>query len=157
MTNPALKENIDQIKEFISDMIPLLHKPDDTIIEEGDKGKYFYCLAVGKCSVLHKNYPNCPNEKPKMLKAGDYFGELSLIFNCRRTCSIKSQNYSTLARIEQDKFLKSSRQFILQLRNETLNYKDRYKCVKLEMLKTIDYLEVHSYDQSKIHMFYDII
>jgi hypothetical protein len=30
-------------------MIPLLHKPDDVIVMEGDKPRYFYIIAIGKC------------------------------------------------------------------------------------------------------------
>ena len=127
-------------------MIPLLHKPDDIIIEEGDKGKHFYIIAVGKCSVTHKFFPSGPSEKPKILKSGDYFGELSLIFNCKRTCTIKSMNYTTLATVETTKFKNSTGRFIENIRNESLNYKDKFKKIKLKMLKSIDYLELHSYD-----------
>jgi|TARA_B110001450_G_C17189906_1_gene306909 CRP-like cAMP-binding protein len=108
-------------------MVPVLHKPDDNIILEGEKGKYFYFIAIGKLSVTHQFFPVSPEEKPTQLLAGDYFGELSLIFNCRRTCTVKSLNYSTLAMIDQDSFVKSSRKFIMAIRNQTINYNDKYK------------------------------
>ena len=45
--NPILTENVETIKEFLKDMVPLLHKPDDIIILEGDKARYFYIIAIG--------------------------------------------------------------------------------------------------------------
>jgi CRP-like cAMP-binding protein len=71
-------------------MVPLLHKPDDIIVLEGDKAKYFFIIAIGKVNIHHKIFPQPAGEKLKSLKAGSYFGELSILFNCRRTCSIKS-------------------------------------------------------------------
>ena len=53
--NHILKDNVEQIRKFMKDMVPLLHKPDDIIILEGDKAQYFYILAIGKCSVIHQN------------------------------------------------------------------------------------------------------
>ena len=70
-------------------MVPLLHKPDDVIVLEGDKARYFYIIAIGECTVYHKNTID-QNSKPKPLYAGDYFGEIAILFNCRRTCSVHS-------------------------------------------------------------------
>ena len=36
-------------------MVPLLHKPDDIIILEGDKARYFYIIAIGNCELQHNN------------------------------------------------------------------------------------------------------
>ena len=96
--NWILKENIKEIKEFLRDLIPILHKPDDLIVQEGEKGRFFYFIAVGKCTVTFK-YFTCQKIN---LKHGDYFGELALLFNCRRSATIKSSNYTTLAKIEAD-------------------------------------------------------
>jgi CRP-like cAMP-binding protein len=137
-------------------MVPLLHKPDDIIVLEGDKARYFYIIATGIVEICHGNLQT-PNDKLKQITCGDYFGELSILFNCRRTCSVRSINYTTLARIESHKFLKSNRKFIKAIRTKTLDYKDKLKLLKLEMLKSIDYLEYHSYFDEEVRMFYDTV
>ena len=104
----------------------------------------------------HKNIQSS-NEKLKIIKSGNYFGELSILFNCRRTCSIQSHNYITLARIESSRFLKSSYKFISSIRSKTLDYADDFKKLKIIMLKQIDYMEFHSYFEEEVRMFYDIV
>ena len=49
--NSIFKDNLQEVKEFFKDLIPILHKPDDIIIKEGDKGRFFYFIAIGKCGV----------------------------------------------------------------------------------------------------------
>jgi hypothetical protein len=45
-------------------MVPLLHKPDDIIVLEGDKAKFFFIIAIGKVNIHHKILQT-PNEKLK--------------------------------------------------------------------------------------------
>ncbi len=35
----------------------------------------------------------------KILRIGAYFGEIALIYGCRRTCTVISRKYSTLAKL----------------------------------------------------------
>lgn len=72
-----------------------MRKPDDVIVQEGDDGTDFYFIAVGTCGIFHKHFPT--QSKKKLLKAGNYFGELAVLFDCKRTCTIKSIDYTTLA------------------------------------------------------------
>jgi hypothetical protein len=51
----------------------------------------------------------------------------------------------------------SSSKFIQTLRKRSIKYGDNFKKLKIEMLKTIDYLEYHSYYEEDVRMFYDII
>ena len=55
LNNSLLSNSIDTIKIFLKDMVPLLHKPDDIIILEGDKAAYFFILAIGECYTVHSN------------------------------------------------------------------------------------------------------
>jgi len=39
-------------------------------------------------------------EEVKKLKVGDHFGEIGLIYGCKRTATIKSDNYGQLAMLK---------------------------------------------------------
>ena len=45
------------------------------------------------------------NRKQKILKPGDFFGEINMIYNCKRTASVRSKNYCTLAMLEKKSFM----------------------------------------------------
>ena len=38
-----------------------------------------------------------------MLRSGEYFGEISLIYGCKRTGTVVSRKYSTLAKLTKEK------------------------------------------------------
>ena len=58
-----------------------------------------YIVAKGECSVRILNEENKMDPKEKPLRIGAYFGEIALIYGCRRTCSVISKKYSTLAKL----------------------------------------------------------
>lgn len=102
-------------------MIPTLTHPDDMVIQEGDDDKYFYLIADGKLNVLHKYFPQNPcSDKLKTLRKGGYFGEISILYDCKRSCSIKSLNYAILAKVDHHKFEKVNNNFKKHLKQKTL-------------------------------------
>lgn len=40
----------------------------------------------------------------QLLMEGDYVGEIACLFDCRRTCSVVSRNYTTLGRLKLSSF-----------------------------------------------------
>jgi len=87
------------------------------------------------------------------LNQGDYFGEVALIFNCKRTATIISTNYCTFAKIEKQLYLKSQQSFLNTVKSQTINYIDKSKKFKIKLLKQIEYFE--SYDLEDFSMFFD--
>ena len=59
-----------------------------------------YVVAGGECriSIMDQNR-NTSNRNGMRLRAGDIFGEIALIYGCKRTASIHSTKYSTLAKL----------------------------------------------------------
>ena len=51
----------------------------------------------------------------------------------------------------------SSKKFIDTIRTKSLDYNDKFKQLKIEMLKSIDYMEYHSYFEQDVKMFYNIV
>lgn len=56
-----------------------------------------YLIARGECIVNIFDEKGSLITDYKSLKIRDYFGEISLIYNCKRTATIISKKYSTLA------------------------------------------------------------
>lgn len=86
------------------------------------------------------------------MNPGDYFGEVSLLFNCKRTAYVKTTNYCVLARIEKSVFLSCHKAFLDSLRQVTIKYQDTPKKFKIKLLKQIEYFEPSVTNYS---MFYD--
>lgn len=63
--------------------------------------------------------------KLKDLQPGAHFGEISLIYGCKRTASVISGNYSTFAKLSFDKY-KELTQFIPELQSALKGYIDKY-------------------------------
>lgn len=62
-----------------------------------------YIIAKGACEVSiideKKN-----TQKLKVLRPGDYFGEIALIYGSKRSTTVKSTKYSTLAKLKKDNY-----------------------------------------------------
>ena len=79
-----------------------------------------YFIRNGKFSVHVKTDHLRPSSmgddensgiKPKYLIDGDHFGEIGLIFDCKRTATIKSENYGTLALLKKRDFEELKKNF----------------------------------------------
>jgi CRP-like cAMP-binding protein len=73
-----------------------LGEPEKIVVEQFADTEEMFFIAKGACAVFiideKKN-----NRKIKNLRPGDYFGEISMIFGCKRTATVLSSKYSTLA------------------------------------------------------------
>lgn len=63
-----------------------------------------YMIAKGECIVNIRDENNKMIKKYKILLTSDYFGEISMIYGCRRTATITSKKYTTLACLPRAKF-----------------------------------------------------
>ena len=102
-----------------------------------------YLVSKGACLVTLIDEKK--NEQIiKELRPGEYFGEIALIYGCKRTATVKSLKYSTLAKLK-----KSDYQDILiefpdlkkQLMEHIFSYKDRVKMFIMESLKKVEYFK----------------
>lgn len=75
----------DQIKKIIDCMEKKKLKGDVEIIKEGNDGSYLYILSEGSVTVS-----TAKDGDVAELKSGAVFGELALLYNCRRTASVRS-------------------------------------------------------------------
>jgi CRP-like cAMP-binding protein len=71
--------------------------PEDNIVTQGEKGQELFWIQQGDCVVNIQDRYGFLYVGHKLLLPGDHFGELSVIFKCRRTCTVVSKNYITMA------------------------------------------------------------
>jgi len=94
-----------------------------------------YFIKKGKFSVHVKEDWVSPKimddtDKPApvaVLIDGDHFGEIGMLFDCKRTTSIISENYGNLALLKKSSFLELSKAFEMfpsLLRKQTFKYDD---------------------------------
>ncbi|KAK2890181.1 hypothetical protein Q8A73_018481 [Channa argus] len=75
--------------EQITMMVDLLVvsnlKPGDEVIKEGTEGDSMYIVAEGKLDVTQAG------RNLRTLSIGDVFGELAILYNCKRTATVKAK------------------------------------------------------------------
>ena len=66
---------------------------------QGDKSTAMFFIVFGDCIVQERDLKYNQSYKKKMLVKSDHFGEIGLLYNTKRTCSIVSSSYNILARL----------------------------------------------------------
>ena len=71
---------------------------DEAITASND---FIYFIAKGKCDVIIKDkFQDRFEEKVvRTLEPGQHFGEISMLYKCKRSASVISKNYCTCAKI----------------------------------------------------------
>jgi len=80
-----------------------------------------------------------------MLVSGDYFGEVSFLYKCRRTTTIKAKLYATLGRIDHTLFeniLRDYPDFKSQIKTDIVKlYDDDVKLFLIHAFRKVDYMK----------------
>lgn len=96
---------------------------EDEIAEDNEniQEAFMYFIRSGIYSVsfnppsksqgLDTDKNNENNQKPKTLKLGDHFGEIGLIYGCKRTATVQSENYGQLALLTKSNLLELQKIF----------------------------------------------
>ena len=75
----------------------LLCNPDDFIVQQGDLTTDIYYIAEGEVSVSLADRLKHSFENFRILEPGDHFGEISTIYGCPRSATVRSCDFCTLA------------------------------------------------------------
>ena len=86
--------------EIIQQMSQYTIKENNNIFEQGDYPTYFYILKDGNCDI----YIN--GEKKKTLGRGACFGDVSMLYDCNRECTVKTVNECNFWTLERKNFVK---------------------------------------------------
>jgi CRP-like cAMP-binding protein len=95
------------IQEIVAMMISKfkteLREPEDVVVQQFDDTDQMFIIAKGACEVSIINEKK-NIQKLKVLRPGDYFGEIALIYGCKRSTTVHSTKYSTLAMLNKTHF-----------------------------------------------------
>jgi ATP-binding cassette, subfamily B, bacterial len=75
------------------------------LVKEGDPGDEFFVVARGRLEVL-KSAPGGREERVDLYDDGDYFGEISLLKNVRRTATVRTLTETTYLTLKREQFLR---------------------------------------------------
>lgn len=102
--NEVFKDELKVVYKLISGITPFMQRPDDVVIWIDDEPDAFYFIAEGQCQVSIFNHVGREYTIEPALEQGSYFGELAILFNCKRTATVRSNNYCTFAKIPKSVF-----------------------------------------------------
>lgn len=137
------QSKVDQtIRFLVMKFVTVLSIPEDVLFRQDEYSTDMYFIAKGECSVSVRDYRKKEHTDFKILKPGDHFGEVSLIYDCARTATATSRNYSTLGKISRDlvhQIQSDNPGFITHLKSFLYKYNDPNKKFITNALKKIDY------------------
>lgn len=73
-----------QVREIVDCMYPKNYSRSDMIVKEGDTGQALFVIAEGRLEVTKDG------EVLGEINGGTVFGELAILYNCKRTASVKA-------------------------------------------------------------------
>jgi CRP-like cAMP-binding protein len=76
-------------------MKPMFCVPYDFIFKEGQIGHDMYFLVKGKVEVVGGIHTDTP-KRYKVMKSGEYFGEIALTMSIKRTASVRALTFANL-------------------------------------------------------------
>ena len=80
-------------------------KAGETIIQQGDKGDYYYTIHQGRCAVTRREAPNGEDRLLAELADGDSFGEDALVSDAERNASVSMLTDGLLMRLAKQDFV----------------------------------------------------
>lgn len=87
-----------QVREIVDCMYPKSYNKSDVIVQEGDIGHALYVIAEGRLEVTKDS------EVLGEMSGGTVFGELAILYNCKRTATVKAIDGAKLWIIDRSVF-----------------------------------------------------
>ncbi|XP_029966955.1 cGMP-dependent protein kinase 2 [Salarias fasciatus] len=75
----------EQIAMMVDLLMACKYKPGEEVIKEGSEGDSMYIVAAGELLVTQAG------RNLRTLNTGDVFGELAILYNCKRTATVKAK------------------------------------------------------------------
>ncbi|KAG9410490.1 hypothetical protein AC1031_018530 [Aphanomyces cochlioides] len=110
---PLFREcSVEAVQTLVLRLRFQVYLPSDFVIVRGEVGHDMYFIESGSCHVTNTTIKRkatrlCPNDAdsaPKVMGPGDYFGEIALLLNCKRTAHVQAVVFSELCVLSRDVF-----------------------------------------------------
>jgi voltage-gated potassium channel len=88
------------VREIALQLHPVVYTPGDYVFRAGHHGRHMYFIGSGKVEVIAVD----GHTVVATLKAGDFFGELALLFTKARNASVRAVDYCDLYSLDKDTF-----------------------------------------------------
>ena len=142
-SNPIFNFDYSLIMFLTKKLTTQIHMPEDEIITQGEDGEHFYIISKGKCSVQVRDY-NSITEIISILTSEDIFGEIALLLNYKRTATVRTRNYSTIAVVNRSTFEDMWQQYFKirnKLKEKLKTYSDKMKLFWKTSLNSLPFLD----------------
>ncbi|XP_059422687.1 cGMP-dependent protein kinase 2 [Carassius carassius] len=148
MNNDFLKKLEPQhTREMVDCMYEKIYTAEQLVIQEGEPGNYLYVLAEGLLEVIQNG------KLLGQMRPGTAFGELAILYNCKRTATVKAVTQSHIWALDRQMF-QTIMMRSTQARHE--EYFSFLRSVSLlkdlpeeKLAKIIDCLEVEYFDKGE--------
>lgn len=127
------------LQRIIMRLEAVVYQPGEVIINQGDKGDYYYLIKSGRCLITRKPNPAAKEIKLGILKNQDTFGEDALLSDNPRNVTIRAATEVSLLRLNKE-------DFIDQIRTPSLKFID-IEQAKTELTKGAILLDVRTPDE----------
>lgn len=133
------KINDDQMEILLRAFFSQRAQDGSVIIKQDDlKAEYFYLVAEGECPVYkHQGDEKGIGNVVMTAKTGDYFGELSLLYNAPRAATIKSVGESKLWVLDRSTFKHIIMSTTIETREKYLGFLQQ-----VPILKAMEHIEL---------------
>ena len=101
-----------------------------------------YYVSVGDCTVNIVDHMQQESIAHKLVVEGEHFGEIGLLYKCKRTATVVSRNYNTMARLSKANYAEVISEFPIYqkyLIKQVFCYRYRSKLFLRNVLNQIDY------------------
>ncbi|XP_074717264.1 cGMP-dependent protein kinase 2-like isoform X2 [Strix uralensis] len=105
-------------------LVPVRHGPGDTVLAEGTEGSAMFIVAEGQLSVTQRG------QWLRTLRPGDVFGELAILYHCKRTATVRALGPVRLWAIDRHRYRAMATANAQQRRAQALGSLQTVPCLR---------------------------
>ena len=98
--NTEPKKFRELVREIALELRPVVYTPGDYVFRAGQYGRNMYFISRGTVEIIAADGKTVVNT----LHAGNFFGELALLFSQPRTASVRAVDYCDLYTLDKETF-----------------------------------------------------
>jgi CRP-like cAMP-binding protein len=133
-------EQLQFLRTLSRDLETMFAIPEEDVITMGEAGNEMFYITQGDCLVNFQDLRGRVLRAQRLLVEGDHFGEICLAYRCKRTATVVSRNYNTMARLTYHRFRNLINEFPTYdkyLKQKIFNYDDPTKAFLERVLKEL--------------------